>query len=591
MAEPRPNGPIVHLGFDSCGGEALARLFRTNDLSALVWEKGALAREIVYRDAANRRAPSDWQRADLLAELHHHDTSRAPAFGFERFEWLDRQLPGATFVLTLRDVEGWAADRLGATTLGRSARETARRLGCAPSDLPEIWIADWDRHITRVRAHFADRPNYLEIDLEGLDWHALRERLARGGVTGLDRLPPRPAERVLDFGAVPAAGRVMDLLTETAPIISHGGPIDQALVDELLPFCLGVMRHGTEGVADPGRSFSDIYAYHDGAGGVFGRSGMRAEIDFDPLHDQFVARPVGGKIDRTEAVLNQLHTLGRLTPVQIDMADARHFGAAGRPQTQYPTLTYNRREGAVNVVLWPLPGFHEIGTPAFALPYNPDSVSFDEKEDRVMWRGNLSGVSRRPGGANGPGAIRLAGIIGDEQRSPLERAAAARAMRTIPRLAVLERYGARTDMDLGLVMSLAIKRAGEMPQLDAAIRPRLSIRQMLSCRWQLCLAGYDVGTNFVWAANSNSVVLKEEAGWEVYFSALFRPWEHYVPLAPAAADLEERLDWARANPALTAQMSAESRHQVHRLADYPTQRALMRAIAESIPAIPPPFGS
>lgn len=591
MAETRPHGPVVHLGFDSCGGEALARLFRTNDLTALVWEKGVLAREIVYRDATDRRAPSDWQRAHLLAELHHHDTSRAPAFGFERFEWLDRHLPGATFVLTLRDVEGWVADRLGATTLGRSARETARRLGCAPADLPEIWMADWDRHVARVRTHFAERANYLEIDLEGLDWHGLRDRLERGGVAGLDRLPPRPAERVLDFGAVTAAGRVLDLLTETAPIIRQDGPVDQALVDELLPFCLGVMRNGAEGTANPARSFSDIYAYHDGAGGVFGRTGMRAEIDFDQRHDRFAARPINGKIERTDAVLNQLHALGRTMPVQVDMADARYFGAAGRPQTSHPTLTYNRREGAENVVLWPLPGFHEIGTPSFALPSNPDEIAFADKDDSVVWRGNLAGVSVRPDGSNGPGAVQLARIINDDGRSDLERGAAARAIRTIPRLAVVERFASRPDMDLGLVMSLAIKRAGDLPQLASVTRPRMSIRQMLSCRWQLCLAGYDVGTNFVWAANSNSVVLKEEAGWEVYFSALFRPWEHYVPLAPAAADLEERLDWARANPALTAQMSAASRQQVHRLADYPTQRALMRAIAESIPAIPPPFGS
>ena len=117
----------------------------------------------------------------------------------------------------------------------------------------------------------------------------------------------------------------------------------------------------------------------------------------------------------------------------------------------------------------------------------------------------------------------------------------------------------------------------------------VSRAQMLAYRYQLCLSGFDVGTNFIWAANSNSVVLKEEAGWEVYYSALFRPWEHYIPLEPGCPDLPERLDWARTNPAACRDMTAAARAAVRMLSDRGGQLAMMRAVAETLPPATFPF--
>ncbi|HRO15049.1 MAG TPA: glycosyl transferase family 90, partial [Paracoccus sp. (in: a-proteobacteria)] len=128
-----------------------------------------------------------------------------------------------------------------------------------------------------------------------------------------------------------------------------------------------------------------------------------------------------------------------------------------------------------------------------------------------------------------------------------------------------------------------------LPQIAPFVHPRLSLAGMRRCRYQLCLAGFDVGTNFTWAAQSNAVVLKEEAGWEVYYSALFSPWEHYIPVAAGCADLAERLDWARRHPAACIAMSAAARAVVAELSDFPAQREMMRRVAAALPAVPPPF--
>ena len=41
-----PSRQVIHVGFDSCGGQALARLFRRNGLPVLCWDRGQAAREI-----------------------------------------------------------------------------------------------------------------------------------------------------------------------------------------------------------------------------------------------------------------------------------------------------------------------------------------------------------------------------------------------------------------------------------------------------------------------------------------------------------------------------------------------------------------
>jgi hypothetical protein len=96
------------------------------------------------------------------------------------------------------------------------------------------------------------------------------------------------------------------------------------------------------------------------------------------------------------------------------------------------------------------------------------------------------------------------------------------------------------------------------------------------------MRGYDTGSNFISAVNSNSIVLKEEDGWELFYSPLFRPWESYIPLAPGLHDLEEKLDWARSNPGRCKEMSATAQAACKYLGMPLWRSLLLRTIVESI---------
>nr|WP_237422087.1 glycosyl transferase family 90 [Frigidibacter albus] len=100
-------------------------------------------------------------------------------------------------------------------------------------------------------------------------------------------------------------------------------------------------------------------------------------------------------------------------------------------------------------------------------------------------------------------------------------------------------------------------------------------------RYLLSLSGRDGGSNFLPAAQTQGVVLKEEDGWELFYSGAFHPWEHFIPLAPGAVDLEERLEWARGNPAACQQMSKAARDVCARIANAETRRAWLRMVAEA----------
>jgi len=103
-------------------------------------------------------------------------------------------------------------------------------------------------------------------------------------------------------------------------------------------------------------------------------------------------------------------------------------------------------------------------------------------------------------------------------------------------------------------------------------------------RYVLSLSGNDTGSNFLSAAASNAVVLKEEDEWELFYTAAFRPWEHYIPLAPGGDDIEDRLDWARSHPGHCKEIAAASRALVAKFAAPENRRAWMAAVLEVLGA-------
>lgn len=279
-------------------------------------------------------------------------------------------------------------------------------------------------------------------------------------------------------------------------------------------------------------------------------------------------------------MLNQITGLGRAGDTDIDLQDARPIGSSPAKTPARPILTYCRHEGAVQSVLWPLPGYHTPFDPGFPGGAPPDDLRFEDKLDRIAWRGNLAGPEQPTTGERArPAHFAIRDILA---AAPDARAAHWARAFTITRFATLIRHRDDPDTDFGFAPSRVLDPAAHLPELAPFMRPRQDIGWFRRHRYVLSMGGTDVGSNFLMAANSRSVVLKEEEGWEVFYTGLFRPWEHYIPLARGCADLDEKLDWARANPGKCKRMSRAARAACALLADAAMRAEVLNGVLDGL---------
>ena len=237
----------------------------------------------------------------------------------------------------------------------------------------------------------------------------------------------------------------------------------------------------------------------------------------------------------------------------------------------------------MNAVLWPLPDQHAIGLPGFDPGAPADDIPWADKEDQLVWRGMISGSEMREGVKPGPASHvwldRLAKAQGGDAR-----AAAWQGLTRTNRLAFLDRFIGHPDFDIGAVMAPAFAAFADDPLLAPFCRPREPRGFFHRFRYQLCMTGYDHGSNFISAIDSRSVLLAEDDGWEVFYSGRFRPWQHYIPVSRHLADIEEKLAWARAHPDECQRMSERARAEAAHLRDPAARRRLMSLILDGLAA-------
>ena len=280
---------------------------------------------------------------------------------------------------------------------------------------------------------------------------------------------------------------------------------------------------------------------------------------------------------RSLGALRALQIIGASGTVHMDLQDARNLGLPARPLPA-PVLCYCRRQEARNVVLWPLPRYHDLGTKRFLGKTRPDTRVFEDKRDAVVWRGALSGRTR-PLRSGGKHCMHLIAALETAPTAQDGAQLVAELRRNLRFGTVLDR-AQDSDFDLGLVCDdriTAILARHGVGHVVKASRPMSWQRQF---RYILSMRGNDTGSNFIPALDSNSVVLREEDGWELFYSKAIRPWEHYIPLAPLLTDLDEKLDWARANPAECKAISARARALCDLLGDARLRDLHLRAVYE-----------
>ncbi|MFN3525570.1 MAG: hypothetical protein ACK4YU_05730 [Paracoccus sp. (in: a-proteobacteria)] len=539
---------FFQIGFHKCGTTFIARLFDMNGIPAAHWLEGALAEDIAYAKLTGRKPLARW--ADDTVAFTDMESVRflnTPVIeAFRDYAFLDQHYPGSVFLLNTRRVEDWIVSRY-LHRGGAYARSYAAQIGVPLGDLADIWAADWDAHLAEVRAHFAGRAEFIEIDIDEAapedyrralsPWFDLRNLPALPGA-GVHKARQQNLPRVEQMLAAPPLGdritpasrtrlatRLADLAAP-APLtrlLSPEAPHPQAI-------CLDLGRNQLR------RADGSVLPLRRGPDGQFYLEAQRPALL------------------RVATTANDIARIAGRGRYWLDM----------RPEgpdqpAQAPLIAALRRKGDANVFLWPAPWLHRIGNDGFPGAPCAAGPRFQDRADTATWRGPLSGY----GADVTKSAESLIAQILSPKARPAEVQTAAGALQRLTRWRLPQQHAGTAGLDLALVpddrLARALQRAGTPPPAAPAAPP--------AGRYALCLGATQGDADLLPLIQTNAVVLKEDDGWQSMITGLFRPWRHYIPLAPGATDLALRLDWARAHPVECAAMVTRAHRLVARLAD------------------------
>lgn len=269
--------------------------------------------------------------------------------------------------------------------------------------------------------------------------------------------------------------------------------------------------------------------------------------------------------EKPQGALRALLAAGMRFDAIIDMQDRRLRNLALPDGSVFPTFCFNRETGSDQRILWPLPLYHDLGTPGFLGPSDWTLVPWKEKVDRLVWRGihggrpDIHGDPRREG-------MRLKPLLRKYDQGDASLEEVTQLLEYFPRHRIVQRYIDDPRFDLGFTGSIQDIPLENYAFMRPLIRPRMTQQEMLKFKYLLVLRGGDVGSSFYWTMNSGSLGLVMEGYFESFASGHFRPWEHFVPFKADLSDLEERLEWCRAHDADCAEMARRAKDMCRWLA-------------------------
>lgn len=550
---------VFHIGFSHCGFEDIKSIFEANGYASSGWHGGAIAQNIIYAKASGNTPLESWvDKITVFSEMESiNNLSQPPLEAFKEFEYLDKKFPNAIFILAKTNVEEWIVNRYLHQD-GRHALHHSIHSGVPLSDLANVWEAEWEDHINKCQNYFKGKDTYVEMDTNNttVDEHIQSlscwfDLSARPPMKIQERIQDknkqlRKLNKLLKF-PISKPKPSPDDIDETANTIAK----------HCIPEKVNFSPIGY-------KSCSNVFAIFDATNGTVMKKDHTPHSVIRTQEGHYISESRADKLYRLTGIINEINRLGGRGEYIMDLQDGRKIGSPDGPQIGGPILSYCRRIHAENVFLWPLPEYHSIGNEFFVGGLLQDSLPFSEKKDIAVWRGAISGhcVSDEDNGhqANVPTHQVLSHISNLVARGSLKKAKESlNILRKSVRFSFVERMSSNKNFNVALTPPRGMQRTlvdlGIARLLDD-FRPLTYFHKF---RYVISLRGYDTGSNFISAANSMSVVLKEEDGWDLFYSCLFKPWEHYIPLEAGAVDVEEKLAWAREHYDHCLRMSENSR--------------------------------
>jgi len=260
----------------------------------------------------------------------------------------------------------------------------------------------------------------------------------------------------------------------------------------------------------------------------------------------------------------QLQALGAKFSYIVDMQDRRVKSIETRNGEVYPVFSFHRLTDDPHRVLWPLPGFQDLGNDQFLGGLDPDTVPWEQKSDKFAWRGAFNGRANPQFDVRHE-RMRLRPLLQKIKNNEIDPERAAEILSTFPRYRFVSRYCEDPRADVGFVDGWRVNLE-KHPVLAEFEKPVTSRQDFQSYKYLIVLRGMDIGSNFYWVMNSGSLGLVMESPYASFASTHFHPWEHYVPFREDLEDFEEKLAWCEAHQPECQEMAQAAAEVCRKLA-------------------------
>lgn len=562
--------PLVFgIGLPHSGADVLAALFEGNGYLWRHHMSGKLAQNVAYAQAKGRPVLESWPKSVGFSGFYQMHQRHLPHLRVQDlYRYLHAQFPDAYFIHTHRAPADWVAARFWADN-GNHRTASAWHAGLLERDLPAHWIDEQKAHTADCAAYFDGNTRFIDFNItsEGLD--KVSNFLKPNYTLDADETLP---DLTITADSI---NNVVIFIDQSAVPADPPQP-DIDFTTHVTDFC--TQSQGPKGAL---KTLSrSAVTWHENQT-ITGHNGTAADIA--RIGTTFLMPPCGD--ERVQGTLNELVAHGVEPPLHIDMLDARFMGADGRRAAPRKTIVYNRREGAKNLTLWPLPGYHTLAPRGAVGGFSIDAVPFENKIDRCVWLGNMTG---RMSPVLAPEDRALHGVyhIRDRALGPNPDWADIIAdLDCVPRYRAVKTLLGHPDFEVGFVLRSKWKSLSGTPAFKGLCGPKQDRTWFHQFRYILSLAGNDTGSNFLSAASSNALILREEDGWELFYTDAFKPWIHYVPLREGATDIEEKLAWSRAHPDESAAMVQAATDLYDQFANPNNRAAILRGIADRLNAL------
>lgn len=574
-------GKIFNVGWSHSGETYVARAMKKCGIKTTPLNSIA-AEDILFSKSVKREPLTTFKNHEYISQLESFKWSTGYIIRAQYlYDYLDLTFPGSLFILLTRNVDQWVDAMYKQAHIEMLCYHYKK----TPAETINQVIKERKEYETKIKNYFKNNKNFLEIDIFKDGLNSLIEYISitrkdnklKGDFSLINNEIEKIKQRKISN--LPTSNK-QQATSNKQPIISYTKQSNDnfsKIVNKLSDHCVGTIEKYNEEVIKP----SNFYA-------EWQPEIAKLSVENDRIcqitDGRFLHDPLKNwKLRRVAAILNELSDLNISTNIRSDMQDARSYGVSITSALAHPIITYCRRKGAKNLILWPLPGYHAIGSNAFPGNMPADTLQYDAKKDIAAWRGALSGhCSDVINGEHHTAVHVVAKNIADQETLGRDSSELWSLLKKNIRFKFVLDNLHNNDIDAKIAIKNHLEILAKNEEYGNCFSEATSKKWLYGHKYIICLRGYDTASNFIMVAASNSIALKEEDDWEVFYSCLFEPWVHYIPLKPGATDVNEKITWARNNPEKVTKMIESANDVCNMLADKRLRYAMCNDIARKL---------